>query len=193
VSKPGFRQKVLVIMLLLILLLVIIFIITIYLLNYQSSRKFYSSHKSGAIFVTGAGSGIGRHVVEYLAKKYPQFIIIFGVRKKSDADDIISSNQMVSESLYPVIIDISDTSSISAAVSQIKQLLIDKNTELRALVNNAGVARGCPLEYHPVDDIRQLFEVNVFGTMSLTQQLLPLLRQGDGRVVTLSSIAGVVG
>jgi short-subunit dehydrogenase len=62
---------------------------------------------------------------------------------------------------------------------------------LDALVNNAGFGEVGPLETVPLDRARAIFEVNVFGLMGLTQQLLPAMRErGRGRIVNISSIAG---
>jgi NAD(P)-dependent dehydrogenase (short-subunit alcohol dehydrogenase family) len=63
---------------------------------------------------------------------------------------------------------------------------------LAGLVNNAGFVVGGPLEHVPLDDLRRQFEVNVFGAVSVTQRFLPLLRRGRGRLINVSSVAGVV-
>ncbi len=59
------------------------------------------------------------------------------------------------------------------------------------MVNNAGISVAGPLELLPLDDVRIQFEVNVIGALAVTQILLPLLRQGRGRIVNISSIAGL--
>ncbi|GFQ99774.1 d-beta-hydroxybutyrate dehydrogenase, mitochondrial [Trichonephila clavata] len=62
--------------------------------------------------------------------------------------------------------------------------------ELWAVVNNAGVIERGELEWTPLEVHRKLFEVNVFGVVSVTQAFLPLLRKFKGRVVTVTSISG---
>ena len=65
-----------------------------------------------------------------------------------------------------------------------------------ALVNNSGVSGAAPLMHVPIDDVRQMFEVNVFGLLQVTQAFLPLLGARDncphapGRVINISSISG---
>ncbi len=58
---------------------------------------------------------------------------------------------------------------------------------LDALVNNAGVALGGPLELVPMEELRDQFEVNFFGQIAMTQALIPALRRAGGRVLLVSS------
>src|SRR5690606_41221986 len=64
----------------------------------------------------------------------------------------------------------------------------------QVLVNNAGVALGLgPIESAQVADWRWMYEVNVLGTLRVTQQLLPALEEsGQGTVVVISSTAGLI-
>jgi adenylosuccinate lyase len=74
---------------------------------------------------------------------------------------------------------------------ELAEQLTAKVGALDALVNNAGFGEVGPLETLPLDRARAIFEVNVFGLMGLTQQLLPAMRErGRGRIVNISSIAG---
>ncbi|MFL6246064.1 MAG: SDR family NAD(P)-dependent oxidoreductase [Thermoanaerobaculia bacterium] len=58
---------------------------------------------------------------------------------------------------------------------------------LDALINNAGIARAGAVEELAIDDIREQFQVNVFGHVQITQQLLPALREARGHIVFISS------
>ena len=60
------------------------------------------------------------------------------------------------------------------------------------LVNNAGLGQVGPLRLIPLERIRRVFEVNVFGTLAMTQAVLPqMLERGSGRILILSSVAGL--
>jgi NAD(P)-dependent dehydrogenase (short-subunit alcohol dehydrogenase family) len=60
-------------------------------------------------------------------------------------------------------------------------------------VNNAGIAVAAPLEFLPMDKLRQQLEINLIGQAAVTQAFLPALRQARGRIVMVSSIGGRVG
>ena len=64
--------------------------------------------------------------------------------------------------------------------------------ELDAVVNNAGVVVGGPVEAVPADELRRQLEVNVVGQVAVTQAVLPHLRRSRGRVVFVSSLSGRV-
>jgi NAD(P)-dependent dehydrogenase (short-subunit alcohol dehydrogenase family) len=61
---------------------------------------------------------------------------------------------------------------------------------LNALVDNAGIGVASPMELVSLDALRNLFEVNVFGQVAVTQALVPLLRRARGRIVVIGSIGG---
>jgi NAD(P)-dependent dehydrogenase (short-subunit alcohol dehydrogenase family) len=136
-----------------------------------------------AILVTGASTGIGRAAAHRLAAE--GFTVFAGVRKERDAADVDAQH----ENLRPVMLDVTDADSVAHAVNVVRE----SEVPLYGLLNNAGIAVGGPLEYLPVDDLRRQFEVNVFGTMAVTQAAIPLLRKTRGRIVTIGSISGRFG
>jgi len=58
-------------------------------------------------------------------------------------------------------------------------------------VNNAGIPAAGPLELFPLDELRRVLEVNLIGAVAVTQAFLPLLKASRGRIVNMSSVAGV--
>lgn len=163
------------------------FAVAIGLLYYCGEPVEYPIHSNGLILITGASSGIGRHAAEYLANKYPNYLILAGVRKPTDFQNVLLSNI---PNIQPIIIDVTSFQSCREAISQINNIVNDKSLPFIGLVNNAGIARSMDLEHHPINDARTVFETNVFGVLTLTQMALPLLRKSHGRIIMISSVAG---
>jgi NAD(P)-dependent dehydrogenase (short-subunit alcohol dehydrogenase family) len=131
---------------------------------------------SGTVLVTGASSGIGEATALHL--KELGFDPVGAVRKDADAE------RLTAQDLRTVKLDVTDAASIAAA----RESLGD--APLAGLVNNAGVAVASPLEFLPVDQLRHQLEINLIGQVAVTQQFLPALRAGRGRIVNVSSIGG---
>jgi len=132
----------------------------------------------GVVLVSGASSGIGATCAREIAAK--GFTVVAGLRTPR-VDDVSAPG------VHPVQLDITDTDSIARAVASAASLA--QGTGLAGLVNNAGISVMGPVEGLPLSELRRQFEVNVFGTVALTQACLPELRRGRGRVVMMSSVA----
>ena len=138
-----------------------------------------------AVMITGASTGIGRACALYLNQL--GFQVFAGVRKLEDGSAL---EQLVSNRLTPVIMDVTDPVSISAAVNNISAKLNEHR--LAGLVNNAGIAVAGPLEFIPLEKLRRQMDVNAIGQIAVTQAFLPLLRNSQGRIIFISSISGRV-
>jgi NAD(P)-dependent dehydrogenase (short-subunit alcohol dehydrogenase family) len=136
-----------------------------------------------AILVTGASTGIGRTAATHLAEA--GFTVFAGVRSDRDANAI----DHLHANLRPVRLDVTDAASVAAAFEVVRE----SGLPLHGLLNNAGIAVGGPLEYLPAADLRRQFDVNVFGTMAVTQAAIPFLRKTRGRIVTIGSIGSRFG
>jgi NAD(P)-dependent dehydrogenase (short-subunit alcohol dehydrogenase family) len=84
------------------------------------------------------------------------------------------------------MLDVTQADSLAGAAQTVR----DSGIELHGIVSKAGIALGGPLEHVPIDELRRQFEVNVFGAIALAQIFIPLLAQGDGRIVFVGSISG---
>lgn len=135
----------------------------------------------GTILVTGASTGIGQACALHLDRLGHR--VFAGVRRDEDGDRLRRAS---SGHLEPVLLDVTDTDQIGAAAKQIGS----EAGGVQGLVNNAGIGKGGPVEYVPLDDWRTQLEVNVVGQVAVTQAMLPLIRQGKGRVVFMGSIGG---
>jgi len=139
----------------------------------------------GAVVVTGASSGIGRACAAALDAR--GFRVFAGVRTERDAAALRGA---ASDRLTPVFLDVADAASIAVARDTIARAVGEAG--LAGLVNNAGVGLAGPLEFVPLDEVRALFEVNVFGPLAVTQAFLPLVHRAHGRVVTIGSVGGAI-
>ncbi|MHA2283894.1 MAG: SDR family oxidoreductase [Promethearchaeota archaeon] len=138
-------------------------------------------HNKGAVLITGASTGIGKACALLLDRS--GYKVFAGVRKTQVGKELQAE---ASERLTPVILDITKAEQIAGAVEAIKEAL-GANLSLAGLVNNAGIAVPGPIEYLPIDFLRQQLEVNVIGHIAVTQAFLPLIRKGQGRIVNTSS------
>ena len=131
------------------------------------------------VLITGASSGIGSATAHLLLSQ--GWKVIAAARTTESMSDLRESGAEV------LPLDISDIRSRQRLATQIHQ----KFGALDALVNNAGFGEVGPIETMPIQTAQNLFDVNVFGLIGLTQLLLPDMRKrGKGTVINLSSIAG---
>ena len=132
------------------------------------------------VVISGASSGVGRSCVARMSQA--GWRVLATVRKEADRDKLRSEGR----DIYPVILDVESEASISAATQDIASQLNGEG--LDGLVNVAGIGTVRPLEYASLRDVRQIFEINVFGQIAITQALARLLRKNQGRVVNITSV-----
>lgn len=136
--------------------------------------------------ISGASSGIGAALAHQLAHEGWQ--VLAGYYRTPPQDWPIPP---VAELMVPVALDVTDPESIVLACSTMQPWL-EQATQV-VLVNNAGLVVPGPLERLSMAQLREQFEVNLFGQLALTQALLPWLRRAEqARVIMVSSIAGQV-
>lgn len=131
--------------------------------------------------VTGASRGIGRATALHLASL--GWEVLAGARDVADLDALIA--QAPAGRITAVALDVTDAAHLQALDAALP-------TRVDALVNNAGIAVGGPIEALPLDELRRQLEVNVVGQVAVTQTLIPRLRGSRGRIVFVSSISGRV-
>jgi NAD(P)-dependent dehydrogenase (short-subunit alcohol dehydrogenase family) len=133
--------------------------------------------------VTGARSGIGLLTAITLARA--GHTVYAGLRDPTTDKDLRAAGPGLD--LRPIALDVSSPADCTAAVARI----LTESGRIDGLVNNAGVALGGFLEQIDDDEMRRLFDVNVFGLWDLTCKVLPTMRaQKSGCVVHVTSMAG---
>jgi NAD(P)-dependent dehydrogenase (short-subunit alcohol dehydrogenase family) len=92
-------------------------------------------------------------------------------------------------------LDITKQTDVDHAIEHAIHLAREKGLRFTGLINNAGITGkfGEPIEWKPLDEIRQTMDVNFFGTIRVTIAALPELRRNHGRIIVISSIAGKLG
>lgn len=134
------------------------------------------------VLITGCSSGIGLCVARGLHQR--GYFVIASARQ---ADDVA---RLQKEGLTAIQLDLADPESIRAAVDTTLQLTHGK---LFALFNNGAYGQPGAVEDLSRAVLRQQFETNLFGTMELTNLLIPIFRkQGHGRIIQNSSVLGII-
>lgn len=139
----------------------------------------------GSFVVTGASSGIGAAVAAELDRLGHD--VYAGVRSEAAAGSLAERS---SRRVVPLRLDVTDAAQVAEATEQVRSGV--GRYGLDGLVNNAGIALGGPVEFLPLDEWREQFEVNVLGQVAVTQALIPSLRVSRGRIVFIGSVAGMV-
>ncbi|MEZ4734186.1 MAG: SDR family oxidoreductase [Caldilineaceae bacterium] len=151
--------------------------------NVDSTQQ-NGSTPTGAVVITGASTGIGEACAKRLAAA--GFHVFAGVRKAADG---VALQQASSGQLTALLLDVTNSAHIAAAQEMVAATVGEQG--LVGLVNNAGIAVGGPLEFLPMTEFQRQMEVNVYGALAVTQAFLPLLRRATGRIVNMSSVAGL--
>ena len=135
-----------------------------------------------AVLVTGCSSGIGYCAAHALQKR--GYRVIASAR---NTNDVIKLNK---EGLDCIQLDLDDTTSICEAVEAVAERT---GRQLYGLFNNAGFGQPGAVEDLSREVLRAQFETNVFGTLELTNHILPWMREaGEGRIIQNSSVLGFV-
>jgi len=128
------------------------------------------------IMITGAGTGFGRGAAIRLAELGHQ--VIGATLTAAEAADLAAQHDNIDGRK----LDITDAADLAGA----------RDLDVDVLLNNAGRGQLGPLADIDMDLLRGVFEVNVFGTVQITQAVLPQMKaKGDGRIIIVSSIAGL--
>jgi NAD(P)-dependent dehydrogenase (short-subunit alcohol dehydrogenase family) len=139
------------------------------------------------VLITGAAGGVGSALVERLEEL--GWSVFAGVRSAEAGLGLAERGRAVT----PIVFDLRDDESILDARNEIAYTLRERGLAgLNALVNNAGLVVTAPVELVTREALRRQFEVNVFGTVAVTQAFLPLVRAGKGRVINVSGAAASV-
>ena len=131
------------------------------------------------VLITGASSGLGKAIGEFL---YHKGFTVYGTSRNPEK---------VTNSIFPMLaLDVRDTQSIRHCIDEVIRI----SGRIDVVVNNAGVGIIGPLEEIPAAEIRNNFETNLFGPIEVMKAVLPQMRQQkSGLIINITSIAGYMG
>ncbi len=138
-------------------------------------------NKSQVILITGASSGIGKAAALYLCREGHK--VYAAARRLEEMQDINEAGG------HAMRMDITREEDVQSAVKHV----IGAEGRIDVLINNAGYGIYGPVEEVPLDLVRKMYEVNLFGLGRITQLCIPHMRKaGRGRIINVSSMGGKV-
>lgn len=131
------------------------------------------------VLITGASSGIGKSIGEYLAKFNYK---VYGTSRYPKHDEL--------NGIHFLQLDVTQPESVKTAI----ETLLSKEGKIDFLINNAGVGITGPLEEVPELEQKKIFETNYFGPLRVINAVLPHMRaRTSGFIINITSIAGHMG
>jgi NAD(P)-dependent dehydrogenase (short-subunit alcohol dehydrogenase family) len=139
---------------------------------------------SNVWFITGCSSGFGLELAKLtIAKGFPTVVT---ARDKARLADLVAGH----DNALAVDLDVTDAGQVTAAVSAAEA----KFGRIDVLVNNAGYGYQASIEEGEEDEIRGMFDANVFGLFAMTRAVLPGMRtRRKGHILNITSQAGFIG
>jgi NAD(P)-dependent dehydrogenase (short-subunit alcohol dehydrogenase family) len=137
------------------------------------------------IIVTGVSSGLGEAFATALLQA--GYKVVGTVRKQAAVEEF---DQLQPGSAFARVLDVTDTPErLSLVVEEVERSV----GPVYALINNAGYGHEGTLEESSMDELRQQFEVNVFGAVAMTKAVLPYMRsRREGRILNITSMGGLM-
>ena len=144
-----------------------------------------ANREAQTVLITGASAGIGKITCLYLAEK--GYNVIGTSRASSRLGDLYSEADQRGVTVHGLELDINS----DAEVQRVMPEVFNQFGEIHALVNNAGYGLWGPLEIVSIDEMKTLFETNVFAVLRMTQVVLPaMIERRAGKIVNISSVLG---
>ncbi len=140
------------------------------------------------IIITGASSGIGMALAYALAPQSPKLVLVARDRPRLEA--VAEACEGLGATTLVVPTDVAD----SQACADMVQYVLAKFSKIDVLVNNAGLSMWATVEdVQDVTRMKHIIDVNLLGSVYCTKFALPFLKQTQGRIVAISSVASLTG
>ena len=139
-------------------------------------------NKNRVWFITGSSSGFGRELAEQVLERGEK--VVATARNVGDVEDLV---EKYPETARAVKLDVTNADDVKTSVEK----AVAEFGKIDVLVNNAGYGLGGAIEEPSEEQIRRVFETNVFGAIRMMREVLPLMRERQsGHILNLSSIGG---
>lgn len=144
--------------------------------------------KNKNVFITGTNRGIGKALLEGFVKNGAN-VWAHARQETPEFSKLISDlSKQHNVQIFPLYFDMTDLTAMKEAVKEVK----NSKLPINVLVNNAGIAQGGLFQMTPVSKIKEVFEVNLFAQMELTQLLLRFMPKESGsNIINVGSISGI--
>ena len=142
------------------------------------------------VIVTGSGSpkGIGRTIARTFARQ--KAAVVIADMNEAGVKDTVAAIKEEGGEAFGVVVNITDEVSVQNMVDQV----MEQYGRIDVLVNNAGISQKVTVADMTLDDMKRIFEVNMFGLFLCTKACMKVMRaQKYGRIVNLSSVSGKRG
>lgn len=146
----------------------------------------FEAPEGRAILVTGCDSGFGLEFSLSLVKK--GWKVYAGCLTPQGVASLQTKAAGSKGTLIALPMDVTKQADIDRVVKKIKE---ESPKKLFAVVNNAGVGQGGLVDWTPLESYRKTMEVNLFAMIAVCKACLPLLKESKGRIVNVTSIAGI--
>lgn len=139
------------------------------------------------IFITGAGTGLGKELALAYAQKGNRIILVG--RTQSKLNEVGQMIEKTNGSALTATCDITDSKMVEHLLSH-----LNETEKIDQVINNAGIGYFGPLQEIPADKISHMIDTNVKGTINVTKAILPtFLEQNAGKIMNIISTAGLRG
>lgn len=143
------------------------------------------------VLITGSSRGIGNAIARQFVREKAR-VVVCGSRLESatkSAEEIKKDFNVDDDHLLPVGLNVKDTEDIKRVVSEV----INKWGRIDVLINNAGITSNVSLLDSTDEEFREMFDINFFGVVSLTREVVKYMKETGGSIINTSSMVGTYG
>ncbi|MBV1919761.1 MAG: SDR family oxidoreductase [Pseudomonadales bacterium] len=141
------------------------------------------------IVITGGSSGLGLELAHQLANEGAKLTLIARNQSKLENAKATLITQHPNLSILIRSVDVCNETDITHAINAIAE----SQQGIDILINSAGILREGYFEQLPMQDFRDVMEINFFGTINAIRATLPYLKKSQGKIVNIASMAGLTG